>query len=62
MNESRRRFNESVEVIKLALTNDRFSYNGKLYKFENVELRLQLRDGQAIVVHWCPRATSISLT
>lgn len=49
MNESRQRFNESVEVIKLALTNDRFSYSGKLYKFENVELRPQPRDGQAIV-------------
>src|SRR5436190_1295870 len=46
MNESRQRFNESVEVIKLALTNDRFSYNGKIYKFENVELRPQPRDGQ----------------
>ena len=49
MNESRQRFNESIEVIKLALTSDRFSYEGKLYNFHNVELRPQPRDGQAIV-------------
>lgn len=49
MNESRQRFNESVEVIKLALTQDRFSYRGEIYQFDNVELRPQPRDGQAIV-------------
>jgi alkanesulfonate monooxygenase SsuD/methylene tetrahydromethanopterin reductase-like flavin-dependent oxidoreductase (luciferase family) len=49
MNESRQRFNESVEIIKLALTNDRFSYDGKLYHFHNVELRPQPRDGHAIL-------------
>ena len=49
MNESRQRFNECIEVIKLALTSDRFSYEGKLYNFHNTELRPQPRDGQAIV-------------
>jgi len=49
MNESRQRFNESIEVIKLALTSDRFSYEGGLYNFHNVELRPQPRDGKAIV-------------
>ena len=46
MNESRQRFNESIEVIKLALTRgvldtgagrgDRFNYQGKLYNVRNV--------------------------
>jgi alkanesulfonate monooxygenase SsuD/methylene tetrahydromethanopterin reductase-like flavin-dependent oxidoreductase (luciferase family) len=49
MNESRQRLNESVEVIKLALTRDRFSYQGEIYQFDNVELHPQPRDGQAIV-------------
>lgn len=49
MNQSRQWFNESVEVIKLALAQDRFSYEGEIFRFEHVELRPQPRDGQAIV-------------
>lgn len=49
MNESRQRFNEAVDVIKLAISQDRFSYDGEIYKYSNLELRPQPRDPQAIL-------------
>jgi alkanesulfonate monooxygenase SsuD/methylene tetrahydromethanopterin reductase-like flavin-dependent oxidoreductase (luciferase family) len=37
--ESRERFNEGVEIVKLALANDHFSYNGQFFQYENVTMR-----------------------
>ena len=39
MNESRDRFRESVEILKLALGQDRFSYEGKHFKVPETSLR-----------------------
>ncbi len=39
MNESRERFNESVEILLGTWANERFSYHGKFNHFDNVELR-----------------------
>jgi alkanesulfonate monooxygenase SsuD/methylene tetrahydromethanopterin reductase-like flavin-dependent oxidoreductase (luciferase family) len=36
--ESRERFAETLEILKQAWTEDRFSYKGKYYSFENVAL------------------------
>lgn len=39
MSESRDRFREASEIIRLALTEDHFSYEGTYYKFPNVTVR-----------------------
>jgi alkanesulfonate monooxygenase SsuD/methylene tetrahydromethanopterin reductase-like flavin-dependent oxidoreductase (luciferase family) len=49
MNESRERFAEAVEVIRLALTEPSFSFRGKYYQYANVELRPRPRDPAAII-------------
>jgi alkanesulfonate monooxygenase SsuD/methylene tetrahydromethanopterin reductase-like flavin-dependent oxidoreductase (luciferase family) len=49
MSQSRERFDESIEVLKLALTQDRFSYHGDIYKFDDVELRPKPRDAEKIL-------------
>ncbi|MDO8212008.1 LLM class flavin-dependent oxidoreductase [Conexibacter sp. CPCC 206217] len=49
MSESRTRFDEAVEVIKLALTEDRFSFKGEHWTFEDVELRPKPRDASEIL-------------
>lgn len=49
MNESRQRFIESVEIIKLALSEEKFSYSGQHYQFEDVTLRPRPLDGAALI-------------
>jgi alkanesulfonate monooxygenase SsuD/methylene tetrahydromethanopterin reductase-like flavin-dependent oxidoreductase (luciferase family) len=49
MNESRDRFKEAVEVIRLALTEEQFSYAGEHYRFENVTMRPRPRDAQQLL-------------
>jgi alkanesulfonate monooxygenase SsuD/methylene tetrahydromethanopterin reductase-like flavin-dependent oxidoreductase (luciferase family) len=49
MDESRGRFNESVEIIKLALGESRFSYAGEFYTLEDVSLRPRPRDPRALL-------------
>lgn len=49
MNQSKERFAESAEVIKLALTNESFSYDGTHYQFDRVTLRPRPRDGQQLI-------------
>ena len=49
MNESRERFAESVEIIKLALTQETFSFKGEKFQFEDVTMRPRPRDPQAIL-------------
>jgi alkanesulfonate monooxygenase SsuD/methylene tetrahydromethanopterin reductase-like flavin-dependent oxidoreductase (luciferase family) len=49
MNESRERFAESIQIVRLALTEERFSFQGEHYQFENVTMRPRPRDPQAIL-------------
>lgn len=49
MNESKDRFSESVDVIRLALTEESFSYEGELLQFEGVTMRPRPRDPQALI-------------
>jgi alkanesulfonate monooxygenase SsuD/methylene tetrahydromethanopterin reductase-like flavin-dependent oxidoreductase (luciferase family) len=53
MEESRPRFQETLDIVKLALTQDRFSYNGEIYTVPPTELRPHPRDGQRIVDNMC---------
>ena len=39
MNESRERFNEGIDIIRGTWANERFSYQGKYNRFENVTLK-----------------------
>lgn len=39
--ESRERFNETLDIIKLALTTERFSYDGDIFKIPEMSLRPQ---------------------
>ncbi len=39
--ESRERFNETIDIIKLALTTERFSYQGEIFKIPEMSLRPQ---------------------
>jgi alkanesulfonate monooxygenase SsuD/methylene tetrahydromethanopterin reductase-like flavin-dependent oxidoreductase (luciferase family) len=44
MTESRQRFNEGVEVLQLALTQQGFSYDGEIHKIKNLTTRPRPRD------------------
>jgi alkanesulfonate monooxygenase SsuD/methylene tetrahydromethanopterin reductase-like flavin-dependent oxidoreductase (luciferase family) len=61
MEESRGRFNEAVEVIKLALEQPSFSFDGEHFSYDNVELRPHPRDPAALLENlycaWGSRAT-----
>jgi alkanesulfonate monooxygenase SsuD/methylene tetrahydromethanopterin reductase-like flavin-dependent oxidoreductase (luciferase family) len=49
MDESRGRFSEAVEILKLALGQDAFSYEGEFWQIENASVRPQPRDPQALL-------------
>lgn len=49
MGESRTRFDEAIQVVKLALTNESFSFSGEHYDFEDVTMRPRPRDPQALI-------------
>jgi alkanesulfonate monooxygenase SsuD/methylene tetrahydromethanopterin reductase-like flavin-dependent oxidoreductase (luciferase family) len=49
MEESRARFQEVLDIVRLALTRDRFSYDGQIFTIPETELRPHPRDGQRIV-------------
>jgi alkanesulfonate monooxygenase SsuD/methylene tetrahydromethanopterin reductase-like flavin-dependent oxidoreductase (luciferase family) len=49
MNESKERLAEGVEVIRLALTEEMFSYSGKHYQLENITMRPRPLDPQALI-------------
>jgi alkanesulfonate monooxygenase SsuD/methylene tetrahydromethanopterin reductase-like flavin-dependent oxidoreductase (luciferase family) len=51
--ESRQRFAESVEIIRLALTQDRFSYAGAIYDLPEMALRPYPRDQRLIDNLYC---------
>ena len=49
MNESKDRFAEAVKIIKLALTEEVFTFKGSYYNFEDVTMRPRPRDPDAII-------------
>jgi alkanesulfonate monooxygenase SsuD/methylene tetrahydromethanopterin reductase-like flavin-dependent oxidoreductase (luciferase family) len=49
MDESRPRFQEAVDIIKLGLLEDRFSYDGQFFKIPETTIRPRPRDGQRIL-------------
>ena len=49
MNESKERFAESIQVIQKALTEERFSFKGEHYQFEDVSMRPRPRDPQQLL-------------
>ncbi|WP_068180056.1 LLM class flavin-dependent oxidoreductase [Mycobacterium sp. UM_CSW] len=49
MEESKERFSESVDIVKLALSQESFSYAGEYYNFENITMRPRPRDAQQII-------------
>ncbi|WP_020495777.1 LLM class flavin-dependent oxidoreductase [Sciscionella marina] len=52
-NESRERFKEGVEVIKLALTQEQFSYDGEIHHYDRTMMRPRPRDAQQLVDDLC---------
>ncbi|MBF6621848.1 MAG: LLM class flavin-dependent oxidoreductase [Patulibacter sp.] len=52
MDESRERFNEVCDVLKLAFTEEIFSYDGEFYTYENVSLRPRPLDSSVITEAW----------
>jgi len=61
MEESRGRFNEAVEVIKLAISQPSFHYDGQHFQYPEVELRPHPRDPERLLdslyCAWGSRAT-----
>jgi alkanesulfonate monooxygenase SsuD/methylene tetrahydromethanopterin reductase-like flavin-dependent oxidoreductase (luciferase family) len=49
MDESRPRFQEALDVIKLGLTEDRFSYDGRFFQIPETTIRPRPNDGQRII-------------
>lgn len=49
MDESRPRFQEAIDIIKLGLVEDRFSYDGQFFKIPETTIRPRPRDGQRIL-------------
>jgi alkanesulfonate monooxygenase SsuD/methylene tetrahydromethanopterin reductase-like flavin-dependent oxidoreductase (luciferase family) len=52
-NESRERFKEGIDVIKLALTQERFSYDGDIQHYENTTMRPRPRDAAQLIDDFC---------
>ena len=48
-NESRERFKEGVEIVQLALTQERFSYDGAINHYENTTMRPRTRDAAQLI-------------
>jgi alkanesulfonate monooxygenase SsuD/methylene tetrahydromethanopterin reductase-like flavin-dependent oxidoreductase (luciferase family) len=53
MNTSAERFSEGVEVIRLALSEEKFSYEGRHYQYENTTMRPRPRDGRRLLQNMC---------
>ncbi|WP_432842291.1 LLM class flavin-dependent oxidoreductase [Dactylosporangium sp. CA-092794] len=49
MSESRTRYNECLDVIKLALTNEWFSYDGEIFKIPETTVRPMFRNPQRLL-------------
>jgi alkanesulfonate monooxygenase SsuD/methylene tetrahydromethanopterin reductase-like flavin-dependent oxidoreductase (luciferase family) len=53
MGESRQRFLESLEVLRLAIGQDRFSYDGEFYSYPELSLRPKPRDASLLDDLYC---------
>lgn len=53
MGESRERFLESLEVLRLAIGQDRFSFDGKYYSYPEISLRPKPRDASLLDDLYC---------
>ncbi len=49
MNESKDRFAEAIQIVQRALTEERFSFHGNHYSFEDVTMRPRPADPQALL-------------
>lgn len=49
MNESKERFAECVQIVKKALTEECFSFDGRYYQFDRVTMRPRPRDAAALI-------------
>ena len=49
MNESKERFAEAVQIVKLALTEEKFSFEGQHYKMHDITMRPRPRDPQTLI-------------
>jgi alkanesulfonate monooxygenase SsuD/methylene tetrahydromethanopterin reductase-like flavin-dependent oxidoreductase (luciferase family) len=46
-------FSEAIDVIRLALSNEKFSYSGNRYQYENTTMRPRPRDARALLHSMC---------
>ena len=61
-NEARGRFDEALEVIRLGLSQERFSYNGKYFQIPEASIRPQPRDAEALLARMaCAFTTTASM-
>jgi len=49
MEESRERFNEALEILRLAHTDELFSYHGRHFSYDNVSIRPRPLDPSAVI-------------
>jgi alkanesulfonate monooxygenase SsuD/methylene tetrahydromethanopterin reductase-like flavin-dependent oxidoreductase (luciferase family) len=49
MDESRGRFDEAIQVVMLALTEERFSFHGEHYRFDDITMRPRPLDPAALI-------------
>jgi alkanesulfonate monooxygenase SsuD/methylene tetrahydromethanopterin reductase-like flavin-dependent oxidoreductase (luciferase family) len=61
MDSSRERFNETLDVLQLALTQEVFSYDGQFWQFENVAVRPRPLDPRVITDAWGSWTSETSL-
>ena len=52
-NESRERFREGIEVIKLALTEEQFSYDGQIFHYDKTTMRPRPADAARLIDDFC---------
>jgi alkanesulfonate monooxygenase SsuD/methylene tetrahydromethanopterin reductase-like flavin-dependent oxidoreductase (luciferase family) len=52
-NQSRERFKEGIEVIKLALTQEQFSYDGQIFKYDKTTMRPRPADAARLIDDFC---------
>lgn len=61
MDEARERFNEVLDVLQLAFTEEMFSYKGDFFEYENVSIRPQPLDASTVIDAWGSWTSEASL-
>jgi alkanesulfonate monooxygenase SsuD/methylene tetrahydromethanopterin reductase-like flavin-dependent oxidoreductase (luciferase family) len=61
MDESRERFNEVLDVLQLAFTEEMFSYKGEFFEYENVSIRPRPLDASTVLDAWGSWTSEASL-